>query len=118
MEAYFPQIYYGILLAPFFITFLISSLCFTRITMKHIEKKMRDEGMNEPSWDKGLGIRISMYAAVIRRQKPAKASIVNDEAILRYARPIDLYLARIMHTSFIITMTLATYGYFAYEHQP
>lgn len=83
--------------------------------MKHIEKKMREEGIHEPLWDKGLGIRINMYAIVIRRQKPAKATIVNDEAILRHARPIDLLLARVMHYTFTITMILAVYGYFAYD---
>ena len=100
---------------PIIISYLISTLCFTRISMKHIEKKMREEGIHEPLWDKGLGIRVSMYGKVIRRQKPAKATVVNDEAILRHARPIDLILARTMHYSFVIMMTLAVYGYFAYD---
>ena len=100
---------------PIVISYLISTLCFTRISMKHIEKKMREEGIHEPLWDKGLGIRVSMYGKVIRRQKPAKATVVNDEAILRHARPIDLILARTMHYSFVIMMTLAVYGYFAYD---
>ena len=76
---------------------------------------MREEGIYEPLWDKGLGIRINMYAIVIRRQKPAKATIVNDEAILRHARPIDLVLARAMHYSLVAMMIFATYGYFAYD---
>lgn len=110
-----PENIYFIISFPPFISFLISTLCFTRISMKYIEKKMREEGIYEPLWDKGLGIRVSMYGKVIRRQKPAKATVVNDEAILRYARPIDLILARAMHYSFIIIMTLAVYGYFAYD---
>lgn len=110
-----PESFYWLLAGPSFIAFLISTLCFTRISMKHIEKKMREEGIHEPLWDKGLGIRVSMYGKVIRRQKPAKATVVNDEAILRHARPIDLILARTMHYSFIIMMTLAIYGYFAYD---
>ena len=110
-----PENFYWLLAGPSIITFLISALCFTRISMKQIEKKMREEGIYEPLWDKGLGIRINMYAIVIRRQKPAKATIVNDEAILRHARPIDLVLARVMHYSFTITMILAVYGYFAYD---
>ena len=110
-----PEIIYFIVSLPVLISYLISTLCFTRISMKHIEKKMREEGIHEPLWDKGLGIRINMYAIVIRRQKPAKATIINDEAILRHARPIDLILARVMHYSFTITMILAVYGYFAYD---
>ncbi|TMP55796.1 hypothetical protein CWB77_18015 [Pseudoalteromonas sp. S1610] len=110
-----PETFYWIITGPFIIAFLISALCFTRISMKHIEKKMREEGIHEPLWDKGLGIRVSMYGKVIRRQKPAKATVVNDEAILRHARPIDLILARTMHYSFVIMMTLAVYGYFAYD---
>lgn len=100
---------------PIIISYLISTLCFTRISMKHIEKKMREEGIHEPLWDKGIGIRVSMYGKVIRRQKPAKATIVNDEAILRHARPIDLVLARVMHYSLVMMMICATYGYFAYD---
>ena len=110
-----PEFIFFIISLPALVSFLISALCFTRISMKHIERKMREEGIHEPLWDKGLGIRINMYAIVIRRQKPAKATIVNDEAILRHARPIDLVLARAMHYSFTITMILAVYGYFAYD---
>ncbi|WP_149982292.1 hypothetical protein [Pseudoalteromonas rhizosphaerae] len=100
---------------PIIISYLMSALCFTRISMKHIEKKMREEGIHEPLWDKGIGIRVSMYGKVIRRQKPAKATVVNDEAILRHARPIDLILARIMHISFLGLMLIIAYGYFAYD---
>lgn len=100
---------------PIIISYLISTLCFTRISMKHIEKKMREEGIHEPLWDKGLGIRVTMYGKVIRRQKPAKATVVNDEAILRHARPIDLILALVMHVSFLGLMLIIAYGYFAYD---
>lgn len=100
---------------PIIMSYLISTLCFTRITMKHIERKLRKEGVHEPLWDKGIGIRVSMYGKVIRRQKPVKATIVNDEAILRHARPIDLILARIMHISFLGLMLVIAYGYFAYD---
>ncbi|WOC26245.1 hypothetical protein LY624_17055 [Pseudoalteromonas sp. N1230-9] len=110
-----PENIFWILAGPSFIAFLISTLGFTRISMKHIEKKMRDEGIHEPLWDKGIGIRVTMYGKVIRRQKHAQATIVNDEAILRHARPIDLVLARAMHYSLIIMMIFATYGYFAYD---
>jgi hypothetical protein len=110
-----PETFYWIITGPFIIAFLISALCFTRISMKHIEKKMREEGIHEPLWDKGLGIRVSMYGKVIRRQKPAKATVVNDEAILRHARPIDLILARTMHISFIGLMFVIAYSYFAYD---
>ncbi len=64
-----PENIFWILAGPSFIAFLISTLCFTRISMKHIEKKMRDEGIHEPLWDKGIGIRVTMYGKVIRRQK-------------------------------------------------
>ena len=110
-----PEIIYFIVSLPALIFFLISTLCFTRISMKHIEKKMREEGIHEPLWDKELGIRVSMYGKVIRRQKPAKATVVNDEAILRHARPFDLILARLMHISFIGLMFVIAYGYFAYD---
>ena len=100
---------------PIIISYLISTLCFTRISMKHIEKKMREEGIREQLWDKGIGIRVNMYGKVIRRQRPAKATVVNDEAILRHARPIDLILARVMHISFLGLMLIIAYGYFAYD---
>ncbi|WP_149982290.1 hypothetical protein [Pseudoalteromonas rhizosphaerae] len=110
-----PEIIFFIISFPPFISFLISALCFTRISMKHIEKKMREEGIHKPLWDKGIGIRVNMYGKVIRRQRPAKATVVNDEAILRHARPIDLILARVMHISFLGLMLIIAYGYFAYD---
>ena len=110
-----PEFIFFIISFPVFVSFLISTLCFTRISMKYIERKMREEGIHEPLWDKGIGIRVSMYGKVIRRQKPAKATIVDDEAILRHARPIDLVLARAMHYSLVAMMIFATYGYFAYD---
>lgn len=76
---------------------------------------MREEGIHEPLWDKGIGIRVTMYGKVIRRQKPAKATVVNDEAILRHARPIDLILAHVMHVSFLGLMLIIAYGYFTYD---
>ncbi len=49
---------------------LLSTLIFTRTSMKTIERKMIAEGIDVPWWDqKGWGFRISTFVSVLSRGK-------------------------------------------------
>jgi hypothetical protein len=88
----------------------IGTFLFGRISVKHIEREMAKEGIEPPTWDKGIGGRVTMYAMVIVTNKVAKSSPVNDEAILRHTRNKDKQLALLytisMLCSFIIMFTV------------
>jgi len=71
----------------------ISSFCFIKISVKHIEQELKKEGINPPEWDSRIGYRYGWYAIVIVRNSISPVSIVNDEAVLRVVRKKDRYLA-------------------------
>jgi len=80
----------------------ISVLLFGRVTVKHIEREMLKEGSLAPTWDKGLGIRFASYAHIIIFPNIKRhSSVVNIDAIKRYARRVDFYIALFMECSFI-----------------
>jgi hypothetical protein len=93
-----------------FFIWVIATFLFGRISVKHIEREMAKEGIEPPTWDKGIGGRVTMYAMVIVTNKVAKSSPVNDEAILRHTRKKDKQLALFytisMLCSFIIMFTV------------
>ena len=71
----------------------IATFCFIRISGKHIEREMKNEGKLPPGWDSTMGLRYSFYAIVIVRNSIAPMSFVDDEAVLRFTRKKDRYLA-------------------------
>lgn len=92
----------------------LTTLLFGRISVKHIEREMKKEGILPPVWDKGIGGRIIMYAMVITAKKAVKKSPVDDEAILRHIRPIDKKLAwlyLIVTTTIFVLMFIVVYLY-------
>ncbi|MDO6611389.1 hypothetical protein Q4601_14345 [Shewanella sp. 1_MG-2023] len=92
------------------IIWCFSFLLFTRTSMKTIERKMLDEGIDIPWWDeKGWGLRISTFVSVLARGKQSKIPVLADEAILRHARTYDRVLARVVSYSFIIFMLVSIY---------
>jgi len=97
-----------------FLLWGIAVFCFSRITVKHIEDNMAKKGELPPEWDKGIGVRLTMYAMVIVAKKAAKASPVNDELILQYARKKDWYLAVFFLVSLVFFLAVISVGYFLY----
>ncbi len=94
---------------------VIAVLSFGRISFRYIEKQMVQEGWSPPEWDKGMGLRITMYAiAIVRTSKP-HASLVDDEAIKRHARKLDWYLAVFYIGAFTAFLIVGTIGYFCYD---
>ncbi|WDE13508.1 hypothetical protein [Thalassomonas haliotis] len=92
----------------------IATFCFSRISVKHIEREMAKAGKLPPEWDKGIGARITMYAMVIVAKKAADVSPVNDQLILRYARKKDWYLAVFFLGSFVVLMSVGGIAYYLY----
>ncbi|WDE00747.1 hypothetical protein [Thalassomonas actiniarum] len=92
----------------------IAVFCFSRITVRHIEDNMAKKGELPPEWDKGIGIRLIMYAMVIVAKKAEKVSLVNDQLILSYARRKDWYLALFFLVSFAAFLAVISVGYFLY----
>ena len=108
---------YDFLMLTILLTFLLTAIAtfsFSRISVKHIENKMAEEDALPPEWDKGIGARITMYAMVIVAKKVAHVSPVNDQLILRYARPKDWYLAVFYLGSFFCFICISGIAYFLY----
>ena len=92
---------------------LISTLLFTRTSMKSIERKMLAERVDIPWWDeKGWGFRISIFVSVLARGKQSKVPVLADEAILKHARSYDRFLALIVSVSFMTCMIPGFYFVF------
>ena len=91
---------------PIFILWAIAILAFGRISMRHIDKEMAKNGGGTPEWDKGIGIRLSMYSRVITRKKVNKVTLFDEQAVLDHARKIDWYLAWFLHITSIALFTL------------
>jgi hypothetical protein len=84
----------------------IAIFSFGRITVKYLEQEMLKEGINPPTWDKGIGGRIIMYAMVIVTKKSSQHSLINDEAILRHTRKKDYNLGVFFIISSILFFTI------------
>lgn len=72
--------------------FLVSTLCFARVSVRFIDSKLESMGTGKPMWD-GIGIRITIYALVILSQWFAKTPLVAGQEIRTIARIKDKYLA-------------------------
>lgn len=97
------------------ITWLVSTLLFTRTSMKYIERKLFEEGIEVPWWDqRGWGFRVSTFVTLVASGKPSKHQLLADDAILKYIRSYDRILARIVVISFILFMIFAAIHYFMY----
>jgi len=100
----------------FSVTWGIGSLIFTHTSMKYIERKLLEAGIQVPWWDqRGWGFRISLLISLISRGKPSKNSVLADKEILKCVRPYDRAIAIIVNYSFIFAIFFAALNYFLYE---
>jgi hypothetical protein len=91
----------------------IAILLFGRISVKHIEREMKKEGIKPPVWDKGIGSIIVTYSLIMVFPK-LNPTIVNFEAVRRYTRKEDRRLAfflQISSTIFFTVMFTVAYLY-------
>ncbi|QLE84484.1 hypothetical protein FLM48_04895 [Shewanella sp. Scap07] len=107
MEPSIFEDWYLLFSGLFFVSWLVSFLAFTIFSGRYLEKMMAKEQQSIPSWDSGVGMRYGMYAMVLVFNKAAVRSPIDDAAVLKYARPIDRFLAIWTMDSFIFFLVLA-----------
>jgi hypothetical protein len=95
----------AILLLISFFAWSLAIFIFGRISVKHIEKEMTEEGIEPPEWDKGIGSIIVTYSLIIvfPRLSP---TIVDYTAVRRHTRKKDKTLAFFLQISSAIFFTL------------
>ena len=90
----------GYLLITFICVCFISSLLFSRVSIKHINKKMEKDGVYPPSWDQGIGASASVYVfAILFNKYRIKNKLFDARFIAKHARTIDKVIAAIYFTS-------------------
>lgn len=89
---------------------LVSMMCFSRISLKYIDKELERSGIGHPDWD-GVGIRISMYAMAITFEKMSKNPWIPGEDVRSFARRIDYILAIWMQLSMMALLIIALFLY-------
>ncbi len=94
----------------FFALMMIMTVIFPRISIRHIESKMQENGVSPPSWDRGIGASAPFYALAIFVKRARKSTPLFDgRFVAKHARPIDKFLAflHLVSTSgFIISIFL------------
>lgn len=76
---------------------------------------MAKEGIEPPTWDKGIGVRMVAYAGIIAFPNLKRhASLVNIEATKRLARKKDKKLALLYTISMLSSFIIAFAVYFLY----
>ena len=90
----------------FGIVWMVSTLLFSRTSLKYIERKLADENRSAAKWDKnGWGLRITLYASLLAKGNPDKSPLLESQnSILANSRPYDRVLAKVSHYSFILMM--------------
>ena len=110
--------WYDIFLAIFFILWVVGIYAFSRISVRHIEREMKKGGGGAPEWDKGIGIRLSMYVMTIIRNKVNAVTLFDEQAVLKHTRKVDRYLAVSLQITTIILFLLGFLGYFIFGNTP
>lgn len=82
----------GILTAIFFINWGIATIVFGRVSLKYLDKALKENDVPLPLWD-GLGLRLNFYSFALISKWFAKSPLVPGELIRKLARPKDGYLA-------------------------
>lgn len=86
---------------------------FGRISVKHIEREMTKEGIEQPTWDKGIGSIIVTYSLIMVFPK-LNPTIVDFESVRRHTRKKDRRLAFFLQISSAIFFTIIFAAYFLF----
>jgi hypothetical protein len=98
------------------VSFLILSIAiflFRCISVKHIEREMAKEGIEQPLWDKGIGSIIVTYSLIMIFSK-LNPTIVDFDAVRRHTRKKDKYLALFLQIFNAIFLTIIFTVYYLY----
>ncbi|WDE05443.1 hypothetical protein SG34_000385 [Thalassomonas viridans] len=109
------ELWLAIIFALSLFMLAIAAFCFIRISGKHIEREMKNEGKLPPAWDSTMGLRYHFYAIVIVRNSIEPMSFVDDEAVLRFARKKDRYLAYFFVITSAIFLLVIFIAYFFFD---
>jgi hypothetical protein len=88
-----------------FSTWSLAIFLFGRISVKHIEREMAKEGIEQPLWDKGIGSIVVTYSLIMVFPK-LNPTIVDFEAVRKHTRKEDKTLAVFLQISSAIFFTL------------
>lgn len=91
----------------------IAIFLFGRITVKHIDREMAKDGIEPPVWDKGIGSIVVTYSLIMVFPK-LNPTIVDFEAVRRYTRKKDKYLALFLQVSSAIFFIIIFTVYYLY----
>ncbi|WP_028864788.1 hypothetical protein [Psychromonas aquimarina] len=105
-------VWHFILLFSSIILWAIAIFTFGRISVRHIEREMEKKGLEPPFWDRGIGIRLSMYAFTIIRGKADHSVLIDRKSIVESARKIDWYLAVFLQLTTAVLFILGIITYF------
>jgi preprotein translocase subunit SecG len=92
----------------------ISIFTFGR-SVRFIEKEMGKKNLAPPSWDAGYGVRYFMYAFAIVIGQLHFNPLVDTDSIIKYARKVDCFRARLLAVTSILFLVLIGVIYFV-EH--
>lgn len=96
----------------------VATILFSRISVSYIERKIREEESSLPEWDKGIGIRLTIYASVILfPNRKRYRSPIDIEKTKRYARKRDYYLALFFELSMVIFIVTSIITYMLYGNE-
>ena len=98
------------------VSFLILSVAiflFRSISVKHIEREMAKEGIEQPLWDKGIGSIVVTYSLIMLFSK-LNPTIVDVDAVRRHTRKKDKYLALFLQIFSVIFITIIFTVYYLY----
>ena len=107
--------YLTIFFAISFFNWAIATFIFNRITVRFIDKSIKAAGETCAEWDKGVGMRVLLYAMAIVQKKAQEVSLVNENLVKKYARKKDTTLAWYYCLSSVVFFGLMFFMYFVIE---
>ena len=105
----------GYSLLIFLVISFASSILFSRISIKYINKNMEKDGVDPPSWDRGIGASASFYIfAMFFERSRTPTPLFDGRFVAKYARPIDRIIGAIHSISVAATaLCLCIVSYFS-----
>ncbi|MEM7421728.1 MAG: hypothetical protein AAF364_18700 [Pseudomonadota bacterium] len=80
---------------------------FTRISIKHINKKMLKDNITPPLWNKGVGAPFYAMAIFFKRSR-LPTPLFDGRFIAKHARPVDKVLA-FLHLFTMAGLTISVF---------
>jgi hypothetical protein len=108
-----PEEWFYIIGTSLFFVSAFFNVLFFRISVMYIERELEKGGFELPQIDKKIGARGMMYNQLILF-KIKNHPFVDDQAVLRFTRKTDWWLAFLSFYSFLLCIIVIGTGYFLY----